>query len=227
MEVSSGSVAFAFEGGPLATFTLDEQLREGAANAVASLAEAQLPVEILSGDGRTPVARAAAALAIDRFSSEQTPGDKIARIRQLQANGHHVLMVGDGLNDAPSLAAGDVSMAPASACDAGRLAADFVFIRDSLEAVPFVVAVARRARRLVRGNFALAILYNVIAVPLAVAGHVTPLVAAIAMSAASIVVVANSLRLSRGGMLAGRAGRAASPLPHQDGHRRALDVELA
>lgn len=224
---SSGSVAFAFEGGQIAGFTLDEQLREGAANAVATLAEAHLPVEILSGDGRAPVARAAAALGIDRFTSERTPGDKIARIRELQAAGHHVLMVGDGLNDAPSLAAGDVSMAPASACDAGRLAADFVFTRDSLEAVPLVVAVARRARGLVRGNFALAILYNVIAVPLAVAGHVTPLVAAIAMSASSIVVVANSLRLSRGSKLAGRPARAAAPTPHRSADRQGLDVELA
>ena len=163
-------------------------------------------MEIVSGDREAPVAHVAAALDVP-YRSGATPAEKVACINALSTAGRKVLMVGDGLNDTPALGAAHASMAPASASDVGRCAADFVFLRQSLLAIPFAVSVAREARRLIRQNLGFAVAYNMVAVPVAVMGHVTPLIAAIAMSASSILVVANALRLK------GREGLTASAAP--------------
>ena len=191
------ALSFAFEGMPPRSITLGEIVRHGAADLMGHADRNGITMEIVSGDAPEPVARLAEKLGIPQWQADQRPADKIARIAALAAQGKRVMMVGDGINDAPALAAGHVSMAPASGSDVGRTAADFVFTRDSLAALPFAHDIAMRAQKLVQQNFALAALYNVIAIPIAVAGHVTPLVAALAMSASSIIVVANSMRLTR------------------------------
>ena len=188
------SVVLARNGSRLAEFRFEDRLRRDAATAIAELKDIGLPIEIVSGDREASVGSIAAELGVPHLAAVM-PGEKTAHIAALEASGRKVLMIGDGLNDAPALAAAHASMAPASAADVGRNAADLVFLRESLTAVPLAISVARRADRLVRQNFAMAAAYNLLAVPFAVSGHVTPLVAAVAMSASSIVVVANALRL--------------------------------
>jgi Cu2+-exporting ATPase len=202
---NDAAVVLSRNGRPLATFAFDDRLRPDAADAVAALQARGLAVEIVSGDRDTPVRALADRLGVPH-SAQVSPGGKAAHIAAMVAAGRRPLMVGDGLNDAPALAAAHASMAPASAADVGRNAADLVFLRDSLLAVPQAVAVARAAARLVRQNFAIAVCYNLIAVPIAVLGYVTPLVAAVAMSLSSLLVVANALRLP-GGARRVRKGR--------------------
>lgn len=178
-----------------AAFRFEDSPRMGAAQAVAALAKAGLPAEIVSGDREPEVAAMARQLGIERFGAGMLPGEKTDRLQALAAAGRKPLMVGDGLNDAPALAAAHVSMAPANAADIGRQAADLVFLRDNLSAVPAAIDLSRRAGVLIRQNFAIATVYNFIAVPIAVLGYVTPLVAAIAMSVSSVIVVLNAMRL--------------------------------
>ena len=193
----SATVILSANGRSLSAFHLADILRPGAREAVDELVRAGLRVEILSGDTDKRVGDVACRLAVP-FKAGASPADKLAQIAALKQAGQKVLLVGDGLNDAPALAAADVSMAPASAAEIGRNTADLVFLRESLLAIPQALAIARAADRLVRQNFALAVAYNLIAIPIAVLGHVTPLVAAIAMSLSSVIVVANALRLDNG-----------------------------
>jgi Cu2+-exporting ATPase len=189
------SVVLSKDGRYLAAFNFEDRLRPDAREAVDALGASGLAVEVLSGDREEPVRTLASALGVPHVA-RVTPGGKTAHIAAIAASGRKVLMVGDGLNDAPALVAAHASMAPASAADVGRNAADLVFLRASLLAVPQAIAVARSAARLVRENLALAVGYNLIAVPIAVLGYVTPLIAAVAMSLSSVIVVANALRLA-------------------------------
>jgi P-type Cu2+ transporter len=194
----SAHAVLAFDGQPLASFRFEDQARPDAQRAVDELNAAGCGMEILSGDAEGPVAGLAARLGIAAFHARMMPAEKAERLAELAAAGHKVLMVGDGLNDSPALAAAHVSMAPSTAADVGRNAADFVFLRDSLGSVPHALTMSRRAGVLIRQNLWLAVIYNMIAVPIAILGHVTPLVAAIAMSASSILVIANAMRLNGG-----------------------------
>lgn len=171
--------------------------RPGAAAAVAGLAADGFEPLLLSGDRAPAVAHTAARLGLADWRAGQSPVDKIEALEALKADGARPLMVGDGVNDGPALAAAHVSMAPASASDVGRAAADFVLMGEDLASVRFTLDVARRARTLILQNFALAAVYNVIAIPIAITGHASPIAAAIAMSTSSILVTANALRLGR------------------------------
>lgn len=180
---------------PATFFSLDDILRPDARTTVDRLRNLSLKLEIVSGDQDKAVKLIAQRLAVTEYSSNQTPAEKIARIEKLSRAGRKVLMVGDGINDAPALAAAHASIAPSSGSDIGRQAADLVLTHETLSAIPFAMDIARLVDRIVRQNFGIAIAYNCIAVPLAMSGFVTPLVAAIAMSGSSLIVVANSLRL--------------------------------
>ncbi|MDG2515137.1 heavy metal translocating P-type ATPase (plasmid) [Sphingobium sp. WTD-1] len=188
------TTGFRLGGGPARLLRFEDALRPDADAAIARLDALHMQPTIVSGDRERRVARLAVKLGM-RGQGDLDPQGKLEVIARLSAQGHRVLMVGDGLNDGPALNAAHVSMAPSSASDVGQSAADLVFLGDSLSAVPASVAAARRTMRVVKQNFAMAIGYNVLAVPLAVAGMVTPLVAALAMSLSSIIVVGNSLRL--------------------------------
>lgn len=182
-------------GDTVQTIHFADPLRPDAAAALAALKAQGLPASILSGDRVAPVDALAQALGLPA-QAEARPQDKLAALEALKAAGHRPLMVGDGLNDGPALAAAHASIAPGTASDASQQAADAVFTGEGLMPVALAVRVARMTMRIVRQNFGFSILYNFLAVPLALLGLVTPLVAAIAMSVSSLVVVANSLRLA-------------------------------
>ncbi|KUF12622.1 heavy metal translocating P-type ATPase [Pseudoponticoccus marisrubri] len=181
--------------GPAQAFLFTDRLREGAAETVAALKSAGHRVILLSGDTTAAVETLARRLDIPHWMAEALPQDKVARIEALTAEGRHVLMVGDGLNDTAALTAAHASISPASALDAARVASDIVLLGRSLAPIPQALTTATKATRRIRENFTIATWYNVIAVPLAVAGLCSPLIAALAMSASSITVSLNALRL--------------------------------
>ena len=181
-------------GGQSIVLSFEDALRPDAAAVIDQLRTLGINSAIISGDRAAAVAPVARTLGL-ASETGMHPQDKLAAIARQKAQGAKVLMVGDGLNDGPALAAGHASLAPASASDAGQSAADAVFLGDSLSPVATAIRVARATQRIVRQNFLIAIGYNAVAVPLAIAGLVTPLIAALAMSGSSLIVVANALRL--------------------------------
>lgn len=186
----------AVAGRPVATIRFADRLRPDAQTTVAALRGEGIGAMILSGDRAEAVAPVARELGLTAQTA-MSPQDKLAAIGRQAAQGRRVLMIGDGLNDGPALAAGHASIAPGSASDVGKNAADCIFLGDRMMPVVQTIRMARRTQAIVRQNFMAAICYNVIAVPLAFLGVVTPLIAAIAMSGSSLIVVGNALRLKR------------------------------
>lgn len=178
-------------------FAFADPLRADAAVTLHALADQGYPLRLLSGDQAPVVAEVAQSVGIAHWQAALTPTDKVREIAALQAGGRHLLMVGDGLNDAPALAAAHASLSPSTAADVSQVTADVVFQGEKLSPVLETLGVARATQRIVRQNLALALLYNLVTIPLAIAGMVTPLVASVAMSLSSLVVILNALRLNR------------------------------
>jgi Cu2+-exporting ATPase len=178
-------------------FGFGERPRVDAGATIRQLLAMGMAVKLVSGDRPEPVARIAATLGIEDWRAACSPVDKVALIEHWRERGSRILMVGDGLNDSPALAAASVSASPATAADVSQTVADLVFQGAKLAPVALALLTARRARTVMWQNLVLSIGYNVLMVPLAVSGWVTPWLAAAAMSSSSLLVMVNSLRLHR------------------------------
>jgi Cu2+-exporting ATPase len=188
---------FAEPGTAPVRFAFAERLRNDAVETVAALRRLGMSIHLASGDHAVPVARVAEALGIADWHAECRPADKVALVERLRAAGRTVLMVGDGLNDGPCLAAASVSVSPSTAADISQTVADVVFQGARLAPVATVLRVGLRARAVMRQNLGLSFAYNATTLPIAMAGLVTPWLAAIAMSSSSLLVMANSFRVRR------------------------------
>jgi Cu2+-exporting ATPase len=208
------SIVLARDGVELATFDLEDTLRPESPDAVSELLGQGLSTEILSGDSFAAVSRVAGHCGISAFAARQSPADKLERVKALSRRGEFIAMVGDGINDAPVLSGAGLSVAMSRGSALALASADLVLIGDSLRALPGAFLLARRARRIMRQNLVWAAGYNLVAMPLAALGCVPPWAAAIGMSASSILVVLNSLRIMRDG------GR---PLPESSPARAPLE----
>lgn len=196
LQETMGTVVYLADNrGLLAGFVFEDQIRTGAAEAVIELQRLGIEVQLLSGDGERPVQHVAEVLGIARAEARLRPADKLARLQALQSSGAVVAMVGDGVNDAPVLAAAQVSLAMGSGTQLAAAAADMVLLSERLPHLAQAVVMARKTRTIIRQNLAWALLYNLLTVPLAAAGWLAPWMAAIGMSASSLLVVVNALRL--------------------------------
>lgn len=185
------------EQGPLAWFVLDDRLREDAPDLVAAARARGWHIHLLSGDSSPMVSEVARQLGIDDARGGLTPDAKLAVLKQLHGEGRRVLMLGDGVNDVPVLAAADISVAMGSASDLAKTSADAVLLSNRLGSLVDGLRLARRTRRIIIENLAWATLYNGLVLPFAALGWITPIWAAVGMSLSSLLVVLNALRLSR------------------------------
>lgn len=194
-ESQTTTVTLELDGNHQKDFHFTDEIREEAEKTITAFKQHHITPYLLSGDRKEIVANMANSLSIENFNGELLPQQKLETLKEQQEQGHRIFMVGDGLNDAPSLAQANVSMSPASGMDITQNTADMVFQGKSLYATFQSWKMANFSTKLVKQNFALAVLYNACAIPLALAGMVTPLIAAIAMSASSLIVIGNSFRI--------------------------------
>lgn len=183
--------------GPICWFIIDDQVRPEASDAVAALKKLGLELVMLTGDNAKNGERVASALGIDRVEAQMTPEAKLAWVNEHQSAGRRILMVGDGINDIPVLSGAQTSVAMSEATDLAKTSADAVLISSDLRKLPAAIKQARRTRTIIKQNIGWALMYNLIALPLAALGFIAPWMAAIGMSASSLVVVGNALRLTR------------------------------
>jgi P-type Cu2+ transporter len=195
--IARATIGLGDESGLQALFRLSDELRPDARATVGSLRRLGLTLRLASGDRQAPVAQVARELGLPAFDAQLRPEDKLALLRGLQQGGHKVLMIGDGINDGPVLAAADVSMAMGNGSSIAHAAGDLVLLRETLGALPVAIEVSRRALAIVRQNLRWAAFYNLAAIPLAALGLMPPWVAAIGMSASSLLVVMNARRITR------------------------------
>lgn len=195
MDLAYSQVYLGSKFGWLAQITLADQVRASAKTAIHELKAAGVNITLLSGDNPRVVQKVAEQLGITKALGGQLPDDKLAYVKSLQAQGKIVAMVGDGVNDAPVLAGAAVSIAMGSGSQLAQASADMVLLSENLQQLPFAIKTSKRMQTIIKQNFAWTIVYNLLAIPLAATGLVAPWMAAIGMSASSLIVVLNSLRL--------------------------------
>lgn len=183
--------------GWLATFTLQEAIKHNAALAIASLKEAKLAIELLSGDRSSAVENTATQIGISQYQSACSPEDKLLRLQALKREGKKVLMVGDGLNDGPILASAHVSIAMGKGVPLTLAHADYVFLNGDISQIPHLIRHAKQTMKIIKENIAWAIVYNLISIPLAFFGILSAWLAGLGMAVSSLIVVANALRLTK------------------------------